>query len=329
MKPYYTLRIHPLADHPAANVCEQPFGANLESSLRRACGDRLSAISWFRTDWQRGGALTGYATYRDDTHCEQPVVVKLPVGPTERHWLIRLSQEQEGIAPHLWADGQVLGDYDIAWIVMERLPYGPLSGTWQGHEFDLLIEAAGRFYTATQPFPADEPPIDRDWEAMYQLARQSVHRHQLDQEQRWNRTLKKAQKKLKSWQHIWDERPMDQWCHGDLHLANAMTRHAPPNGPAVLLDLASVHRGHWVEDAIYFEHLYWGHRDRIGGRQFCGQMARQLKRLGLTVAKDWQRSASALRLLLAMSAPAKLRRSGDRKHVLAALEVLETEMDKT
>ena len=36
------------------------FGAQLEPVLHQACGGRLSPVRWFRTDWQHGGALTGY-----------------------------------------------------------------------------------------------------------------------------------------------------------------------------------------------------------------------------------------------------------------------------
>src|SRR5690606_39370794 len=40
----------------SSDVCSSDlFGSALEPVLRQACGDRLSAINWFRTDWQRGG----------------------------------------------------------------------------------------------------------------------------------------------------------------------------------------------------------------------------------------------------------------------------------
>ena len=73
----------------AANP-QEPFGANLEPALLEATDHRLSAIRWFRTDWQRGGALTGYAKYREEDGRDQAVVVKLPVPPGERQWLVRL-----------------------------------------------------------------------------------------------------------------------------------------------------------------------------------------------------------------------------------------------
>ena len=73
------------------------------------------------------------------------------------------TQERE----ELYAHGEALGGYDMAWVVMERLPHGPLGAAWNGQQFDLLIEAAGRFYQAAQqitaagppPAPAPAPPI--------------------------------------------------------------------------------------------------------------------------------------------------------------------------
>ena len=299
-----------------------PFGANLAPALTDACEGRLSEISWFRTDWQRGGALTGYAKYQDDQTVNQPVVVKLPVPPSERQWLLRL-QGADNVVPKLFAEGQSLGGYDMAWVVMERLAYGPLSSAWNGKEFDLLVEAVCRFYAAASKISIEQPQVQKDWEAIFTRSRQSVRSHGLANEQRWNRVLKKAHRKLHSWVKIWHNRSMNQWCHGDLHLANAMTRVPPPDGPAILLDFALTHPGHWVEDAVYLEHLFWAHRQLLHGRKLCRQIARQRREMGMTVTKDWSRLAAAKRALLAMSTPASLRHNGDARHVQAALEVLE------
>ncbi len=323
----------PVSQHPhnsttPAPAHESPFGANLEPFLRDACAGRLSQVGWFRTDWQRGGALTGYATYRDDRSQDQAVVVKLPVGPSERQWLLRL-ESQTDIVPRVWADGQTLGGYDIAWVVMERLPHGPLSAAWEGNAFDLLVEAVGRFYAASQQTPIDRPPPAKDWQQIFQFARESVKRRNLAHPQRWNKALKKAGRKLNEWIDAWDSRPTDQWCHGDLHLANAMTRTPPPNGPALLLDFALTHPGHWTEDAVYVEHLYWARRDKLFGRKVCKQIAQERRKLNLQVSDDWPRYATAQRALLAMSTPADLRHNGDPQHVQAALEVLENEAGVT
>ena len=303
---------------------ESPFGASLEPVLREACAGRLSHVNWFRTSWQRGGALTGYATFVDSVG-PHPVVAKLPVTPRERQWLIRL-QDGPDVAPRLYAHGEGLGGYDMAWVVMERLPYGPLGPTWQGREFDLLVEAAGRFYQTTGAIPVDEAPPQRDWAHLFDRARANLKTHDLADEQRWKNAFKDVYQKLKDWLKIWNNRPTNAWCHGDLHLANALSRLPSPDGPAVLIDFAEVHAGNWIEDATYFEHLFWARRQKLGGRKLCSQIAHERKKCGLPVDPDWPRLASIRRALLAMSTPALLQYDGDPHHVRAALEVLETEV---
>ena len=309
------------AQLPAA-LSEGQFGTHLEPALRRLLENQLSEIHWFRADWQRGGALTGYAYFRIDEATRQEVVVKLPVPPCERRWLVQLQHVQE-VVPRVYAHGEKLGGYDMAWVVMERLPYGPLGVAWAGLEFDLLIQAAGRFYAAAQEVPVSGLIIETDWCKLLQIARQRVRDHSLQDSVRWSRALKKAQRKLKQWIQIWEDRPGDQWCHGDLHLGNAMTRVAPPGGPALLFDFARTRPGHWVEDAVYLEHLYWGRRERLGGRHLIKQCAQHRKELGLEVGQDWTRLADIKRALTASATPAMLHHEGNTKYVTAALEILE------
>jgi hypothetical protein len=300
------------------------FGASLEPALLEACQGRLTGLSWFRTTWQRGGALTGYAKFSDSTGGDHPVVAKVPVPPRELLWLQRM-QSAEHVVPRLFTSGETLGGYDFAWVIMERLPHGPLGAAWTGHEFDLAVEAACRFYRASSPITVDEPPPEKDWGRVFHLARENLQLHDLPSEQRWKNALKKAHRKLPEWLEVWNDRPVGEWCHGDLHLGNALSRVPPPHGPALLIDFAQVHAGSWVEDAVYFEHLYWARRQRLGGRRLCSQIAHERKKIGLHVDADWPRLASVRRALLAMSTPAMLQLDGDPHHVLAALEVLEIE----
>ncbi|MCE9591569.1 MAG: aminoglycoside phosphotransferase family protein [Planctomycetes bacterium] len=304
---------------------ESPFGAALEPVLRQVCEDRLSAINWFRTDWQRGGALTGYATWHDPAGPPVPVVAKLPVPPCERQWLTRL-QRHEDITPRVYAEGEALGGYDMAWVVMERLPHGPLGHAWNGAEFDLIVQAIGRFYLAASHVPLEGEPVHKDYEKIFKAARENIRQRDVTNGQRWTQALKAAHRKLSDWLRVWNRRPIDGWCHGDLHPANAMTRAAPPHGPSLLLDFAQTHVGHWVEDAVYLEHVFWARRQRLGGRKLCSLIAHERKRLGLSVDPDWPRYAGIKRALLAMSVPANLTLDGDPLHVQAALEVLETEV---
>lgn len=297
----------------------------LERVLRETCAGRLSEVNWFRTDWQRGGALTGYATYLDDDAQPRPVVVKLPVPPGERQWLVHLQAFQD-VVPRVYAHGSAVGAYDFAWLVMERLNHGPLGASWSGHEFDLLIEAAGRFYAAAEGVKIDQPALAKDWEMIFKRSRDNIHRHNLAHEQRWANAFKKAHRKMKEWLAVWDARPTDHWCHGDLHLANAMSRRPAPEGPALLFDFAQAHPGHWIEDAVYLEHLFWSRRHRLQGRRLCSQLAHERKRLGLRVEPDWPRLASIRRALVALTVPATLDTDGDPHFIESALQVLEIEV---
>lgn len=300
----------------------QFFGAALGPILQDVCAGRLGAISWFRADWQRGGALTGYSTFREGGR-DLPVVVKLPVAPVELQWLRRL-QSATDVAPRVYATGETLAGYDMAWVVMERLEHGPLGAAWGGQEFELLIEAAGRFYAAGGR--AEEDQADRrDWMGIVQLARRSVQEQVLPEAARWKDALKKCERRLPVWLQRWHSRPRRDCCHGDLHLGNAMTRVPPPGGPALLLDFAEVHAGHWVEDAIYLEHLYWGNPQRLRQHKPARDLAHQRKKLGLAVDADWPELANIKRALLAMAAPADLRHRSPR-HLTAALQILEAQL---
>ncbi len=308
-----------------APVTSNMIGTALAPVLLRACDPCLSEIHWFRTDWQRGGALTGYATFTDNDG-EHPVVVKYPVPPRELRWLRRLQSDQHDlgdVVPKLYASGESLNGYDLAWVVMERLPHGPLDSTWQGVEWDLLIKAIGRFYAASMQTPIDQPPREEDWASIFKRARTKVREHGVPEEQRWNKALKALQKKLPAVLKAWDARDVSLWCHGDFHLANAMTRNQPPEGPAILLDLAEVHSGHWVEDAVYLEHLYWAAPQRLAGRSVVKMIAHELKDHGQAPEADWPNVANLRRTLLAASVPAYLHQEGNLKHVHAALERLE------
>ncbi len=308
------------------------MGSELASAVQRACGGALSKVSWFRTDWQRGGALTGYATF--DTGSGEPadVVVKLPARPRERLWLERLqlqeSDERPPCVPRLFAHGDAVNGYDLVWLVMERLPHGPLGTAWGGREFDLTIEAIGRFYERCEAYENQHEHREPDWVKVLERARRKVHDRALAEEQRWKQALRGAGRSMDGWLKAWDARERSCWCHGDLHLGNAMSPHPHDHAEyttphAVLLDLAEMHSGHWVEDAVYFEHLYWAQRDRLGGRKLCSMLAKQRRQHGLAVCEDWPRLAEIKRALLAMAVPAMLEHDGDRSHVRAALEVLE------
>ncbi|QDU72265.1 phosphotransferase family protein [Mucisphaera calidilacus] len=308
---------------PPAGADWRPLGSELGPRLIQQTNNQLRDLAWFRTDWQRGGALTGYANWHPPDDDPQPVVVKLPVPPRERLWLKRL-QPAHNVAPRLLADGETVGGYDLAWVVMERLPHGPLGKAWNGTEFDLVIEAAARFFRATAEFDTPTPEPDPDWNKLLDRARKKVRDGAIPEKPRWKTTLKAARKKIDAWAETWAARSREHWCHGDLHLGNAMTRNPPPDGPAILFDYARVQVGHWLRDAIYFEHLYWAAPDALGGRKLCKLLARELREHDVEVGAEWAEWAQAYRLLTAMMVPLRLEEEGAPSYVLAALELLES-----
>jgi len=302
-----------------------PHGSDLEDELLQACNQRLIDVHWFRTDWQRGGASTGKGMILDEELKLHTILIKLPIPEVERLWLSRLANSTD-VAPNIYAHGNKLGKHDISWIAMEYLPHGPLSPQWEGNEFDLLIESYGRLAKAMSQYPVDQAPPVKDWQAILRKSRKMVHSHSIDNEQRWGKALKKTQRQLKKWLSILEDEPQDHWCHGDLHFGNALSRVPAPNGPALLIDFACVHAGHWLNDAIYLEHLFWARRKRLGGRKICSMMAKQRREHGLRVCADWPTWAKIRRGLLAMSTPAMLEHDGSPLHVKAALEVLEASL---
>ena len=90
-----------------------------------------------------------------------------------------------------------------------------------------------------------------------------------------------------------------------------------------MIDLALVHCGHWIEDAMYFEFQYWGQPQRLGKRKLCRQLGHERKRLGLPLDREWSKLADAYRALLAMSAPSMIQTHGDSTHLETALNYLE------
>jgi len=297
-----------------------PFGETLAPVLLELCDGKLANLNWFRTDWQRGGALTGYATWADDT-ASHHAVVKFPVPPTERRWLVQLSSDD--VTPRVFAHGSELGGYDLAWVVMERLPHGPFGCTWGARAYDLLAEAVANFYARARLIPMGDPPPPRDWAGLLKRAKQSISKDTIADSQRWRKALKKVNKKLPDWLEVWNARDTGFWCHGDLHPGNAMSRIPAPDAAAVLFDLANVHAGHWVEDAVYLEHLYWASPASLHGAKPVKQIAHYLRDYGLAPGHNWPELANIYRGLLAMTAPISRNANAGMAHTAASLKVLE------
>ena len=313
------------------------LAAALVPALVAACGGRLSDVQWFRSSWQSGGASTAYAKYAVEEGPPQDVVVKLPVGPSEYRWTTQLGGGDGGPipassayacgygpTPRVFASGLELGGYDLAWLVVERFRGGPVSAHLDAAGVqDLLTTAAEWYARAEQLRDISQAPAPEttDWDGLMARAREAIRNNTIAEAQRWSNAVKAAHKMLPALVARWDSRPINTWCHGDLHPGNAMKRDG--SGRCVLIDLALVHPGHWVEDAVYLERLYWGRSELLGGVKVVSFLAKARRDRGLLSAEDYTMLANVRRVLMAATAPIYLAREGHPRYIHAALETLE------
>jgi hypothetical protein len=319
----------------------QALASTLEPVLRDACRGHLSPVRWFKATWQHGGAGTGYAEWTTALGRTIECVVKFPVGYAEYAWTkhLGLTHEHEWDTPdalnlptpRVLAGGFDLGSYDFAWLVMEKFPGMPLGG---GHRMDAgdiwnLFETTAEFHAAAvldRPVDGMAPPVEHDWADLLDRAdREIADRAVVDAGDGWTAALKRARKALPALLDRWNDRPLDTWCHRDVHAHNAMRR-APTQGgrgPLALIDLARVAPGCWIEDALYLERLCWGREDTLCGVDPVTTLAQARRALGLPADAEDLALADVRRVLMAATSPAFSRTQGDPLYLKAALERLE------
>ncbi len=304
------------------------FGPSLEPILLNACAGKLTNVRWFRTDWQMGGAATGYAEFAFDGE-ENPrdVVVKLPIGPREHSFLAGLA-ETGAPTPRIAAHGDEIGPYHFAWVAMERLPGEPMSADLSKDTFRALCGAAAGFYRESQDlWPVGPPPDPPDWESLLTTAREVLRDNpQVAEHQLWSNAVKQTQRALPKLLRVWSARPINTWCHGDLHPGNCMMRGEESAwGPdeCVLFDLAEVHPGHWIEDAVFLERLFWGRPEILKTIKPVSLLAKARRDAGLDTEGDYALLANARRVLMAACVPAFLHREGHPTYMAQALKLLD------
>lgn len=305
---------------------------HLLPALQEACNGRLDEVSWFRADWQRGGASTARAIWKVKDQPDRPAVIKFPVIPRELYWTRRL-QNADGSAPtmvpHLYASGQSLGNYDLAWMVIEQLPYGPLGMRWHRDHMLRICQAAALFQKATFDLPVEDArPRIESWVELLDRARSGVRDNAVPHAPRWVSALKRVQRACDELVTHWRDRDGSHWIHGDLHMANAMSRDSAQAGNVILIDLAEVRCGHWTEDAVFLERQLWARPDRLESTKPVREMARARRRLGLEVEEDAMELIDIRRVLMAATAPAFLRTEGHPRHLNGALAQLEAALDR-
>lgn len=312
------------------------LAVGLEPVLRDDCDGRLGQVEWFQSTWQRGGAATGFSTWRFPDGRQADVIVKLPVGPREHAWTVGLGSVDHGTwesehaqtlpVPRVVAAGEMLNGYDLAWVVIERLAGPTLNHDICGEMVCELLQTAAEFQAAAGRMRQVEGNGEsRDWDEMISRSRQALDYVHMPDVQRWRDALHRLHRALKRILAIWEGRPRDTWCHGDLHPGNAMRRAACNGqlGRCVLLDLAFVHPGHWVEDAVYVERQFWAHPEMLGPVKPVSELAKRRRALGLEAHGDYAELAAARRVLMAGCAPAWWETEGSAAYAKGALGVLE------
>ena len=317
----------------------QGLASTLGGDVIEQCRGQLGEISWFKTTWQHSGAGTGFATWTTKKGVEIECVVKVPIGYREYYWTKRLGLVHEDdwerssslslATPRVLAAGYELGEHDFAWLVMEKFKNPPLASSLDASSMWEIFEAAAEFQAAAVLEEIVDPkklPKGKEWGADLEKAIREVDAHAMEHAERWTRAIERVLENLGVFADRWINRSVDTWCHHDLHARNAMRRisnNPEIHGRCALIDLALVAPGHWVEDALYIERLYWGHEDLMCGVDPVETLGRCRVALGLPVDGDSEEIAGVRRVLMAATCPNYLRTEGNQLYLNAALERLE------
>ncbi|HYF13832.1 MAG TPA: aminoglycoside phosphotransferase family protein [Phycisphaerales bacterium] len=304
----------------------------LDPLLHDACDGRLGPIEWFHAAWQRGGSATGFSTWLlGDTRIG--VVVKLPLDATEYVWTTALGAADEDdwhsdrsracVCPRVLRHGDALGPYPARWVVCERLAGDHFPHHLTPAMVEELMERLLAFHTAAAGTPLGERPRAPDFEKLVDKGRAACRDHNVAEYPRWSEALRKVHRALPALIGRWEHRPINTWCHGDLHPGNVLRRGEGDGARCVLIDLALVHPGHWIEDALYLERQYWGHEDWLARAKPVSILARLRRERGLPVTDNYAELANVRRVLMAACAPALIEREGNPKYLHSALEHIE------
>ena len=312
---------------PAKKLTPSSFASSLEPALIKQTNQKLSDIHWFRTDWQRSGATTAFAKWETDNEKLIDVVIKFPIKEKELRWT-RLMQKSDGVAPRILDSGEQLSGYDLAWLVIERFPYGPLGKHWDKRNIERIADAAARFTKFASTHEIDQDGRKEDWPTLMQKAKNSVRKNHIANESKWKKAHSHLSKNLSRVLEQWRGRRIDQWLHGDIHLANAMCREKCSDSPVSLIDLAEVHAGHWIEDAVYLERQLWGYKSRLKLTKPVQTMAKARKKHRLQVNDNYSELVDIRRILLAATAPTFMLSEGDPRYLAACLEQFQNAMDR-
>lgn len=297
---------------------------------------RLSDLEPFHVAWQHSGARTARGRWACPDGRHTTAIVKVPVGPRELFWTTALDRHDPlQPTPMVLASGSTLGPHDLGWLIEEHLASAPLGPRLTDHDARDLLAAAVAFQAraeALRPTHQAQHLPSPDWAHLLADARRATHDQTFPEHRRWQEALKRTERELHLLSARWACRPIDTWCHGDLHGGNVMrrapqlvpgaTNHTAP-GTCVLIDLALVHPGSWVEDAVYLERLYWGRRCDLGNIKPVHTMAELRRQHGLPTGADFAEFAQIRRVLSAASTLPYHSRTCDEKYLVSGIQIVE------
>lgn len=203
-------------------------------------------------------------------------LIKINVPRDQLWWTRSLAHSHPQLLPHVVAAGESIGGEQLGWVIWERVAEGLHPG-WQGREFDMLLEAGVKFQVAAR--------------ALADAAQAAGVLHQLRAEDLAERIEQGVRRAAPGPASRVLERVFEDWawvtsvceseiCHGDLHMANALSREAPPGGEALLIDYHPT-RMPWACEPAKPEILN-ADPNRAGCRKLVTKQAAIRSRLGLS-----------------------------------------------
>lgn len=205
------------------------------------------------------------------------VIIKVGTSECENCWSSNLHRLAPDLVPRIYSTGSRLGKFEVHWLAMEAIPYGPLGNAWKGREFELFLDAGVRFYglasriedpTLGEAIPAEVIP----W-----LQRALA----LDTPGPVDKLIRKVDA---YWTYLLGTCRAEV-AFDDFHLGNCMMRSPPPEGEAAVLIDIQPKRQPWILDVAYLQVLNSGDRNRPGHRDLIQRMAVKREAVGLSSLK--------------------------------------------
>ena len=274
--------------------------------LYRACEGHLKDVHWFRTDWQRGGAATGRATWQGKDGESHDVMVKFPIRARELLWTRRLQlPEMTSNRSYLICTSKQPNP-TICWLVIEW-PIWPAGQT-------LARRSCLENDRSRHPIPSGGRRVrSREGKAVPRTGTPCASIPFEDQEKSHHGggpvvLAGQAQNNLPPMVDRWRGcRPLDS------RRSPSRQRHgrvAAASGDVTLIDLAEVRPGHWVEDAVFLERRLWASPERLEATRPVHTMAKARMARGLPTEKDCEPLADIRRALMAATTPAFMKTEG-------------------